>query len=304
MISGFQQRQIVAKRRPFGFTLIELLVVLAIIAVLIGLTLSAVQRVRLMAARTECANNLRQIGLALHSYHDNNSVLPPGVSVDGERSPQPYLSWNARILPYLEQQQLWQEILAAYRQDRDFLSVPPHSHRGTPVRVFGCPTDPRTLTANHRINGLVIAYTIYLGVDGLNHFVHDGVLFVDSRVRMADILDGTSQTLMVGERPPSTDGRLGWWYAGWGQNHDGSAEMVLGVLEVNTHDRNCTRGPYRFGYGRINNQCDVFHFWSLHDGGANFLFSDGAVQFMPYDSWRMFQALATRADGDIPSTDS
>jgi prepilin-type processing-associated H-X9-DG protein len=170
------------------------------------------------------------------------------------------------------------------------------------VPVFACPSDPRTLTPYD--GGIVpVAFTAYLGVEGTDQFRRDGVLFLNSGVRMTDITDGTSNTLMVGERPPSADHALGWWYGGWGQAEDGSCDSVLGVREQNTsYPEPCPPGPYAFGPGRATNQCDAFHFWSLHfGGGANFLFGDGSARFLPYAAAPLMPALATRAGGESVS---
>jgi prepilin-type processing-associated H-X9-DG protein len=138
-----------------------------------------------------------------------------------------------------------------------------------------------------------------LGVEGTDQYHKDGVLFMDSKVRMASILDGASNTLMVGERPPSAQGNLGWWYAGWGQEQDGSAEMLLGVREICVYNSPpCAAGPFHFGPGRFLNQCDAYHFWSPHSGGTNFLFCDGAVRFLSYSADGVLPALATRAGGE------
>ncbi len=129
---------------------------------------------------------------------------------------------------------------------------------------------------------------------------------MDSRIRLNDITDGTSSTLVAGERPPSADFWYGWWYAGVAQSGTGSPDMVLGVRELNVNAAFawfCPPGPYHFQAGSINNQCDVFHFWSPHSGGANFLFADGHVQFLTYSADSILPALATRAGGeaaDIP----
>jgi prepilin-type N-terminal cleavage/methylation domain-containing protein/prepilin-type processing-associated H-X9-DG protein len=280
-----------------GFSLIELVVVLAIVAVLIGLLLPAVQKARDAAVRTQCLNNLKQIGLALHSYHEAHGQLPPGLMSDDGVAPQPYLSWNARLLPFLEQEPLWREVEAAFEKDRNFLSIPPHTHRATVVAAFACPADPRAGQPSTKAS-VRVAFTSYLGVAGRDSDVLDGVLFLDSQVRIADILDGTSNTLAAGERPPSADERYGWWYAGWGQSKDGSAEVVLGVADRNTAMPSCFSGPYRFGQGRIDNQCDALHFWSLHPGGANFVFADGSARFLTYSSHPLMPAWATRAGGE------
>src|SRR5262249_34458147 len=114
------------------------------------------------------------------------------------------------------------------------------------------------------------------------------------------ITDGTSNTLMVGERPPSADDRFGWWYAGEGQDKDGSAEMILGAREIPyAQYGNCPLGSHHFGPGSESNQCDMFHFWSRHvGGGAHFLFADGSVRFLRYSADPVLPALATRAGGE------
>jgi hypothetical protein len=104
---------------------------------------------------------------------------------------------------------------------------------------------------------------------------------------------------MVGERPPSADGALGWWYAGEGQGGSGSADMVLGVREQNYTFTECPPGRSAYGPGRVSNQWDALHFWSLHAGsGANFLSADGAVHFLRYSAAPLMPALASRAGGE------
>jgi prepilin-type processing-associated H-X9-DG protein len=145
-----------------------------------------------------------------------------------------------------------------------------------------------------------VAFTDYLGVAGRNQSDHDGILFDASNIRLADILDGTSNTLMVGERPPSSDLFFGWWYAGVGQNQDGSADMLLGSNEkaIAPEFNECPRRTSSYGPGRLNNICDALHFWSLHPGGANFLMADGSVHFLAYSAKTVLPALATRAGGE------
>lgn len=288
------------RRVPRGFTLIELLVVIAIIGVLIGLLLPAVQRVRDSANRAHCANNLRQIGLALHHYHDSQAGFPPGVSYRQGADPHPFMSWNARLLPFLEQENLWRETLRAFAQNRDFRINPPHVGFATVMAVYGCPADSRTLGVTTLGERLRVAFTAYLGVSGSNQFRKDGLLYLNSKVRLAEVTDGASNTLAVGERPPSANGVFGWWYAGWGQSKDGSGDMVLSVRERNvaTYAPGCPRGPYEFGPGRVTNQCDLFHYWSLHIGGAHFLFCDGSARFLSYSAAPLMPALATRAGGE------
>jgi prepilin-type processing-associated H-X9-DG protein len=105
-------------------------------------------------------------------------------------------------------------------------------------------------------------------------------------------------TLAVGERPPSAELDFGWWYAGWGQAKDGSADMVLGVRERNVIGQYCPPGPYMFVPAKLADQCAMFHFWSPHPNGANFLFADGSVRFLSYSADSILPALATRAGGE------
>jgi prepilin-type processing-associated H-X9-DG protein/prepilin-type N-terminal cleavage/methylation domain-containing protein len=285
--------------RP-GLSLLELLVVLAILGLVVALTLAAVQRTRLTAARASCQNKLRQIALGLHSYHTATGRFPPGVSGEGAKSQYPFLGWQGHLLPHIEQSPLWEETVAAYKQTRDFLSVPPHVGLETPIPVYACPMDARTGSVQLVRGSMRVAMTSYLGVEGTNAFRRDGLLFLDSTTRIADVTDGTSQTLLVGERPPSADLVLGWWYAGWGQDKDGEGDMLLGVRTKNNQSwaRSCPIGPYEFTPGKFDNQCDAFHFWSPHSGGANFAFADGSVRFIRYSANDIMPALATRAGGE------
>jgi prepilin-type processing-associated H-X9-DG protein len=284
---------------------VELLVVIAIIGVLVALTLAAVQRARAAADRLECANHLKQIGIALHNYHGVHSRLPPGCSYQNGADPFPHMSWMTRLLPYLEQQSLWNEAVAAFAQNKFFETPPHYPILGLVIPMFSCPADPRTQEPlSLPALSFEVGPTAYQGVEGTNQFKHDGVLYLDSKVRLTDVIDGTSNTLMVGERPPSADEVMGWWYAGWGQEKDGSADSVLGVNEMNTYSGTqgiCPPGPYEFGPGKVDNQCDVFHYWSLHRGGANFVMVDGSVHFIRYEAAPLMPALATRNGREVVS---
>lgn len=291
----------IGPRNRRGFTFIELLVVIAIIGVLLGLLLSAVQRVRYSAYRTECINNLRQMGLALHGYHDAHGSLPPGCSYRDGLDPYPHMSWQTRILPFLEQQALWEQAQKAFAEDRWFENVPPHFGFVTFVRLYFCPADARSFASDGFLRA---APTSYLGNEGIDLYTRNGVLYLDSQVSIADVTDGTSNTLAVGERPPSAQRNFGWWYAGWGQDKGGSGDSVLGARErnVSSEGAGCPPGPYLFGPGRFQNQCDAFHFWSPHTGGgAHFLLVDGSVHFLSYSADPILPALATRSGGEAVS---
>jgi hypothetical protein len=163
--------------------------------------------------------------------------------------------------------------------------------------VFSCPADTRRLRLGVPLDDMP-APTSYLGVEGVNQFLNNGVFYLDSRTRIADVADGTSNTLLVGERPPSLNGGFGRWYGGWG--HWGVANSYLGVeeLQIPRSVETCPDGPYQFSLDRIQNPCSTLHFWSLHPGSAHFLAVDGSVHFLPYGAAGMLPALATRCGGE------
>ncbi len=296
-----------ARRR--GFTLVEMLVVIAIIAILIGLLLPAVQRAREAAARLECSSHLRQIGIALHQYHDQFKSFPAGMNYQDGKTFHKYRfqSWLAQLLPFVEQQNLWQTIDPAYKKTRFPFHNPPHVGLGTVIAVYTCPSDGRVqIVQVAQRTKQNVALSSYLGVSGKNLTTKDGVLFRDSRIGIASILDGTSQTILCGERPPSSDFQFGWWYAGSGQRLTGSLDSVLGVEEVNELSLRlapCAPGVYKFQSGTFGNLCDMFHFWSPHSGGAQFLFADGSVRFLHYSAAPILPALASRHGGETVSSD-
>lgn len=287
-----------------GFTLVEALVVIAITALLLGLTAAAIQKARGAAARAQCANNLRQIAVGLTNYQVTHGHFPSGIRV-GKGEPHPYLSWHARTLPYVEQDATWRQALAAYQaRPSDFTISPPHPF-ATVIPVFGCPADSRVASPGLARKRYLAALTSYLGVAGVRHHRRDGLLFLNSAVRPEDIRDGLSNTLLVGERPPSGDLWYGWWYAGYGSDGQGTADMLLGVRQgaggTDPYAGGCT-GAGSFHPGKLDIICDVFHFWSLHPGGGHFAFADGSVHFFSYSADAVLPALATRAGGEVVPT--
>jgi prepilin-type N-terminal cleavage/methylation domain-containing protein/prepilin-type processing-associated H-X9-DG protein len=278
----------IANRRR-AFTLIELLVVIAIIAILIGLLLPAVQKVREAAARAQCQNNLKQIGLALHSYHGTYESFPEPRGVVTNFTSN--FGWETRLLPYIEQNNLFN--LAEMNW---FTAIV------TPVRTYECPSDPRsgrdgmgftTLDANAS-SGL----TSYAGVAGSygssdsNYTpANSGIMQPNTTgIRLTDILDGTRNTLMVGERPPAADLSFGWW------SYSDYDNLLATQNYINVYPNCPTPGVY--SPGKITNNCDSNHFWSLHPGGGNWLFGDGSVHFLPYSAAPLTIPLATRDGGE------
>lgn len=290
-----------------GFTLIEVLVVIAIIAVLIGLLLPAVQKVRAVAARTQCQNSLHQMGVALHSYHNDNLSFPNGAAVSG--TTYWYWSWMAFLLPYVEQQNVYAEGQNfALNVSTNVWGTPQNPAFGQLVRLWECPADGRTLVTVDEY-GLTIAFTAFLGNAGTDAEYSDGVLFQDSQVTVAQITDGTSSTLMIGERPPSTDFWFGWWFAGAGYVNPTVGQVGLGDVTMGTRatgyvqylesDYGCATANVGFVPGKISNNCDQTHYWSLHDLGGNFLFCDGSAKFLTYQANSVLPALGTRAGGEV-----
>lgn len=289
---------IAAHYRRAGLSLIELLVALAIVGVLVGLLLPAVQRVRAAGERAVCLNHLKQLGLALQGYHASQGHFPAGCTTDRPGEPMPFVCWSARLLPHIERTALWAEVAAAFVRDRSFYHVPPHDYRTTVVETFACPSDGRTLAPSVALVGQTVAFTAYLGVKGSVPRRTDGVLFGDSAVTYADIADGSANTLAVGERPPSPDERFGWLYTGEGYDGRGTADAVLGARDLNGRYNQCYQGTYKFGPGSLTNDCDAFHFWSLHVGGAHFLFCDGSARLLAYSAADILPALASRAGSE------
>lgn len=282
-----------------GFSLLELLVVYAMLAILFGLLLSAVQSARASASRLRCLNNLKQQALATHLYHSTYERFPSGLKKNVPYGQQ-YVGWQTYLLPFVERQAVWEHALRSFSAGERFWM--PTTPVGTVINLYGCPNDDR-LGENHlRPGGATrVALTSYLGVSGLNLRDRSGIFYADSETRLTDILDGSSSTIMIGERPPSPGPRFdyGWWYGGLGQNGTGSADLVLGASELNwagngPTDPFCPPGPYVYSSGRRSNSCDIFHFWSLHANGANFAFADGSVRFLTYSADQVMPALATR----------
>jgi prepilin-type processing-associated H-X9-DG protein len=191
--------------------------------------------------------------------------------------------------------------VADYARSRSPFRGEPHANLAHPIPLYSCPADPRGPGPHPTHRNRVVAVTSYLGVLGVDHLRKDGVLYAGSRTRFGDVSDGTSQTLLVGERPPASDFWYGWWYAGVGMGQSGSPDSVLGVREVRrgaTYTRGCGDGPYGFTPTALADRCNVFQFWSLHAGGAHFLLCDGSVRFLSHSADPVLPALATRAGNE------
>jgi prepilin-type N-terminal cleavage/methylation domain-containing protein/prepilin-type processing-associated H-X9-DG protein len=306
-----------------GFTLIELLVVIAIIAILIGLLLPAVQKVREAAARTQCVNNLKQMALGCHGYHDLYKAFPPGTFMPVFLKPGPphdYWSWQAFILPFIEQDAWYKTADDWAKQHGSNPWSPPNPANAAKIPIYNCPSDSRSLVVQYE-EGYLEAFTSYLGNAGISaenppplpaKTSRDGILYTNSKVRMMEVKDGTSNTLLIGERPPSWDLLLGWSFAGAGYKANGQAagDTVLGVREYNYAKQipywdgskettiSCAATYINYQPGKIDDECHQVHFWGPHPGGGNFALADGSVRLIAYTSDDIMPALATRAGGE------
>ncbi len=283
--------------RNEGFTLVELLVVIAIIGILLGLLIPAVMMALESARKVACKNNLRQIGVALVNHHDTYGAFPAGIEWNHPQK-MPLSSWAVKLYPYLEQQSLFDQAQADY--GRGFSVFGPIPHRGVShaVPTFSCPSDGRAETTQFARNRLYVALTNYLGIIGTDQQAKDGVLFADSHIRIRNIRDGTSHTVMVGERPPSQDMWFGWLYSGLGIDQ-GTADVVLGVQERNNrYDMlsECSLRRAWFKHTSFSDPCHVLHYWSFHPGGAMFLSADGSVRFFAYGDRLQLEKAARRND--------
>ena len=270
-------------KRARGFTLIELLVVIAIIAVLIALLLPAVQQAREAARRTQCKNNMKQFGLAIHNYHDVFTTFPVGGFYQGANIGTG-MSWHVGILPYMDQAPMYNQFnfnVIGYT-DANNLALALKSPPG-----FYCPSGRQDKTGNggENANGQATNSVHYYGVmgpkgnnpktglpysslanpSGHGGFSTQGLMERNAHRRMADVIDGTSNTIAVGE--------ISWLnancYRVWIRGCDGSA---CGSV------KNVLNGINTTPYNNSNNFNDV-SFGSQHVGGAHFLNADGSVNF-------------------------
>lgn len=275
-----------------GFTLIELLVVIAIIAILVALLLPAVQQAREAARRTSCKNNLKQMGVALHNYHNSHSVFPMG-NYYGK-----YWTAQAMLMPYYEQGNLYKELdFGSYC----FGALERNStiqQGGVILEIFQCPSDPNSNKVWRQQTGFGRHMpTNYLGVIGTRSHpsasnpppdYHNGMLFVRSSVRIRDVTDGTSNTMIVGERGIPDDLLYGWVLCAAGVDPSGSGNWD-----------NLLYTRYGIGPGD-GARSHVRHFWSSHTGGSQFVLTDGSVRFLSNNiDFRLFQNMSTRGGGEV-----
>jgi prepilin-type N-terminal cleavage/methylation domain-containing protein/prepilin-type processing-associated H-X9-DG protein len=292
-------------RRP-GFTLIELLTVVAIIAVLIALLLPAIQSAREIARRTQCINNLIQLGIALGNYVSTHNVLPPGVVNDKgpiQNIPVGYhFGWTVQILPFLEQKNLYKEFDFRY----GLYQGTNVSIQGGRITTFLCPSDPWGGLMSY----MGCHHDVEAAIDADNH----GVLFLNSHVAYDDITDGLAYTILLGE---SRGGASLSWASGTRATLRNTGSRVnapdptvsaprvgrLGGAGTSGLQENedALKDLLKSGRVPIN---FVGGFSSHHSFGANFLFCDGSIHFLKQSTNPdILRRLGNRADGELIDSD-
>ncbi len=304
------RRSSVFENRRRGFTLIELLVVIAIIAILIALLLPAVQQAREAARRSSCVNNLKQIGLALHNYHDSFGVFPPGNVASWNTGDTTWYgfgwTWHSKILPFVDQAPLYNAL-------SDTLGTDTGDHTGadqvqaskqTKLAVFMCPSHA---SGDLNYSGQEGAQpSSYNGVAGSNTFNNDecdeqddvcfrgnGIFFMNSSVSIRDISDGTTNTFLVAEvttkLSASMDGgdRKYNFSSGGDQNPPQDVSEYLIGMEIGTNG-----DPINSGSEEATG--------SFHTGGCHFLLGDGSTRFVSENiNQDLYQDLSTRSGGEV-----
>ena len=276
------------KKYQQAFTLVELLVVIAIIGILVGLLLPAVQAAREAARRCMCSNNIAQLGLGMHHYEYNREHLPSGVINDTgpiqNQAVGQHISWAVNILPYVEQGTIYRNInqkLGAYAPENEEARV-------VRIAFFQCPSDSlehgnKDLDNTSQESSYAGCYhSVEAPIDSDNN----GLLFLNSRMRYNQILDGSSNTILLGEKI-ALENDLGWM---------SGTRATLRNTGAFTLPKRTRRGVYL--QEEESDSTIVGGFGSFHTGGGNFVFADGSVRFLSESiEMELYQNLGNRNDG-------
>lgn len=313
-----------ALRRRKGFTLIELLVVIAIIAILIALLLPAVQQAREAARRTQCRNNLKQFGLAIHNYVNSHIAMPSGsialLNAAGTQDFGHGWTWHASLLPYLDQAPLYNAIQGPQgmgNESGDQNTGLTQVFRNSTYAIFWCPSQPdvrigsqkngyQTCNYNGNMgtrigngnddcyNGSSLTNPTQIRTDAWGCMNGDGIFYINSSVQFRDVTDGMSNTIFVSEVPDSGGDAIGIFSAGCdrraifasGADSNPPTEMTEYLIAAESND------PINGGAEEAAG--------SWHVGGAHFLMGDGAVRFLSENiHMATYQGLSTRQAGEV-----
>ena len=310
-----------------AFTLVELLVVIAIIGILIGMLLPAVQQVREAARRVQCANQLRQWALAMHNYESANMEFPPGLNcptdgsggafrptntfLDGSRVASPpingkFSNWMIATFPFIEQNGLFNMLDLTVREQQGTALGGESAISTNVIETLICPSDVSERVVNS-FGNFWFGVNSYFGVAGtqshfINSITNDGMLYQNSSVGFGDLPDGSSNTLLVGERFSQDDEwadfgkRRGWAWS----SALSAQDCIIGALEPINYQLpegvgGADRDPsFAFTDRKLNS------FSSGHPGGSNFAAADGSTHFLTNQSTaslETLQALCIRNDG-------
>ncbi|MHC2071004.1 DUF1559 family PulG-like putative transporter [Bremerella sp. T1] len=296
------------KKTRRGFTLVELLVVIAIIGVLIALLLPAVQQAREAARRMQCTNNLKQIGLALHNYHDTYNALP-AAWIRRHGSSDPKYGWASMILPFIEQSNLYDQLdpgrIALKDRFKSSATATDKALLQTVIDGYRCPSDvtgdlnDKDIFGSDHFDIATANYICSIGDVSVTGDIDGGAVFYgNSYLGFKDITDGLSNTAMIGERDggnsedTSVNFRAAVW-AGVGRDNNNGSGFV---------GRTTGRSNFviNFDYGATGATANLGKgFSSLHPGGVNMLLGDGAVRFIPETAnpTNVVRPLTLRSDG-------
>lgn len=289
----------VVSTRRGAFTLIELLTVIAICSILLAFLLPAVQAARERAVDLQCKNNLKNLGLACLSFHETyqcfprNTIRPRGTTQIGDEPPGNLWKWDSGSY------ETWLREITCFVEQ-------PRVRVQDAVPIFGCPADPRGI--NYRVPDY--GFTWYVGVYSNPTSINDGVIVDDSdlkssfKVSIAHLTDGSSQTILIAERPPSADGNFGWW------DSRCCTEDTISPVKGNRKpfssgiNGNCADPAY-FQLGNYKDHCAFNRLWSNHRHSANFCMADGSVRTFAYHIARqpagtttLLEALASRSGNE------
>src|SRR5215831_2005208 len=309
---------VVPRRRSSAFTLVELLVVIAIIGTLMGLLLPAVQKIRTAAGRISCANNMRQIGLALHNYEGSFRMLPPSYVSD----PNKPAGWGTFILPQIEQDNLYRlyTFNAPFFYTNLAFGIDNQSVVNTPIKLFQCPMSPQREPYTYTFNfpgyppiswqaspsdyspvaGVSPYLTSYLGLN-YNPQQLRGALRPDKGTLFAAFTDGTSNSILIAEIAGKNElwlaGRdSGQMLSGFFGGQGGWGDATSGASQLYGSSGDGTVFPGSCGMNCSND----FGFYGFHTGGANMVFADGAVHFVPAATdIKVLVALVTCGGGEV-----